>query len=260
MYYEFYIDQFFLEHLITGYFLLRLTSFLCRDTVPRRRSLLGALANASVMTIAILGGLKTAGLLGIAAAGAAAYGRRDIRWFGRRLLALAFVTVCFGGTAGAVLQLLGIPVCAGVGAAFALLWYCGKRLIAGSVRTEDQVAVKLEWNGQTQTVTGMVDTGNQLTEPLTGRPVSIVDQACAKKLLPEGWEGRRGFYLIPYHSIGTDRGWLRGVAVDRMYVKRSQDWVEIEHPILALYEGTVSAKGRYQLILHPKHTVPADSS
>ena len=51
-------------------------------------------------------------------------------------------------------------------------------------------------------MTGLVDTGNQLTEPLTGRAVSILSPGQAEKLLTAGWETERGMCLIPYHSIG----------------------------------------------------------
>lgn len=64
-------------------------------------------------------------------------------------------------------------------------------------------------------MTGLVDTGNQLTEPLTGRAVSILSPGQAEKLLTAGWETERGMCLIPYHSIGKS-GWMKAVIADRM--------------------------------------------
>ena len=48
----------------------------------------------------------------------------------------------------------------------------------------------------------LADTGNQLTEPLTGRAVSILSPGQAEKLLTAGWETERGMCL---YSISLDR-------------------------------------------------------
>ena len=102
----------------------------------------------------------------------------------------------------------------------------------------------------------MIDTGNRLQEPLTGRAVSIVEAAAARRLLGETWEQRRGFYLIPYHSIGTSQGWLRGVTIDSMAVKLPGGTAVIKRPVMAIYEGQVSTREQFQMILHPLHTRP----
>ena len=88
---------------------------------------------------------------------------------------------------------------------------------------------------------------------MTGNAVSILASSEAKKLLEEGWERERGFFLIPYHSLGRERAWMRGVSIDDMKVEQEGRITEAKHVVLAIYEGQISSAGRYQMILHPEH-------
>jgi hypothetical protein len=89
---------------------------------------------------------------------------------------------------------------------------------------------------------------------LTGKPVSIIGEDSARVLLGEHWEERCGCFFIPYHSIGTDQGYLLGVTIDRMDVGTGENLAVFRRPLLAIYQGEVSAKQQYQMILHPMHT------
>ncbi len=253
MYYEFYIDQFFLEHLLTGCLLFALTVRLRREQVRWRRLLAASALNAALMTLLVCLGWPGWYAVPMLAGGAAVFAGKPLRRFLGGMAMLLPVTVCFGGTLEALLALFGLPVMAATVTAAFLLDVAGICLRSRSVRLGGLVTVRLEWEEHTQTLRGMVDTGNRLREPLTGRPVSIVDERMVCQLLGEGWEHRRGFYLIPYHSIGTKRGWMRGVTVDRMVVEEADGVTTVSRPVLAIYQGRVSAGGQYQMILHPLH-------
>jgi stage II sporulation protein GA (sporulation sigma-E factor processing peptidase) len=56
----------------------------------------------------------------------------------------------------------------------------------------------------------LIDTGNRLREPLSGRPVVIVEEARLQKILPEGFDSARamrrlppGFRLVRYGALGN---------------------------------------------------------
>ena len=66
-----------------------------------------------------------------------------------------------------------------------------RRLWKKKLECSRTATVKLQWQQNTATLKGMVDTGNHLKEPLTGKPVSIIDEKSARKLLGENWEKRK---------------------------------------------------------------------
>lgn len=104
-------------------------------------------------------------------------------------------------------------------------------------------------------LTGLIDTGNHLTEPMTGRPVSIVDWQEAEKLerFRRILREKNGYLLIPYRAVGTEKGWMMGMVIDAMYVRYKGKEIRIVHPVLAVSREKLSRDGRYQIILNPLH-------
>jgi sigma-E processing peptidase SpoIIGA len=126
-------------------------------------------------------------------------------------------------------------------------------IAAGRTMPDLLVPVRLLWNGKSAEVTALIDTGNHLTEPLTGRPVSIIAGEIAEKLMEERQIQQQGCFLIPYHSIGVEKGYLQGVTIDRMEIGKQGTITTINKPVLAIYKGKISAEGQYEMILHPLH-------
>jgi stage II sporulation protein GA (sporulation sigma-E factor processing peptidase) len=274
VYYEFYIDQFFVEHLLTGYLLTALAVRLCGMEIPRWRILAGSLLNAGIMVLAVCAGTSLwyfAGLPACAAfvfagksekAGPGKMGEKAshgkvIRMIGRRIaggmLTLLLLTIGFGGVLEALLELLPLPFwCVAVLAVFCLQGIEGYRR-RQALERQHYVQVQLTCGEKRVSLRALIDTGNHLTEPLTGHPVSIIEEKTAGALLEEGWEEKKGFYLIPYHSLGREQGWMQGVSMDQMIVGSGMEEKVIEKPILAIYRGSVSAGHEYQMILHPQH-------
>ncbi|MCD7735998.1 MAG: sigma-E processing peptidase SpoIIGA, partial [Lachnospiraceae bacterium] len=149
--------------------------------------------------------------------------------------------------------LLPLPFMAAVCLAFVLSCMGLRYLYRRGRQTDNSAVVKLTCEGKSLTLAGLLDTGNQLAEPITGRPVSIADEETLKPLLGPEWEKRQGFCLIPFHSLGTGKGWLRGVTLDEMSVTMRRGSREVRRPVIALYDGKVSAGKEYQVILHPEH-------
>ncbi len=253
VYYEFYIDQFLLEQLLADGLLLLLASMLLREHLSPFRLLLGSAAGAGAELLLLMLGKPRLGVLAMAVAGLTAFGRCTVRQFAGKLAALLFVTVCFGGTLQALTALWGLPAMAAAAAGAGVLsagirWCRRKRYLDGGY-----TQVTLYWEMRQLTIRGFVDTGNHLEEPLTGRPVSILEQQAADRLLPQGWEEQRGFFLIPYHTVGNGQGWMRAVTLDRMIVGEGKGQTVVERPVLALGCGRLSGQGEFELLLHPAH-------
>ncbi|WP_283681865.1 sigma-E processing peptidase SpoIIGA [Parablautia sp. Marseille-Q6255] len=252
MYYEFYIDRFFVEHLLTGYLLLSAAVRLQRLEASVGRVLFAAAAKAVVMCTAIALGLPGLYLLGTAAAGVLVFSGKTRRGFWQGMGALLFVTVCFAGVLEALLSMWHLPVIAGVVLADAAFRWIGS-FVRRRMSMEAYAQAELVCGEKTVCVSALFDSGNRLSEPFTGRPVSIVDRAALLPFLTEGWEEEKGFLLIPYHSIGTGRGWLVGITIDCMKIRTGRNTAVCKRPVIAIYEGQVSAGGEYQMILHPMH-------
>lgn len=253
LYYEFYIDQFFLEQVIMQGLLLLLASKTAGKHLTCRRLGAGSLIGAGMMTLFLCAGSRALAFSGSLMAGSAALAGKKWREIPRDLAILLFVTLCFGGVVQAAVELTGIPAAAGSCAAFFLLHFAGKKQRERRLCRRREAEVKITWESESMTVKGIVDTGNSLQEPLGKSPVSILDQEAAGRLLPDGWETRRGFYLIPYRSIGRKKGWMRAFRADEMQVVTAEGTVIIRGPILAISGNELSGDGRYRIILHPQH-------
>lgn len=252
MYYEFYIDQFFVEHLLTSCILLAAAVRLGRREVAKLRIVLAGTAGTCVMCVLIVLRAPFFYVFGTAVSGLIAFAGKKRGGFGSGMVCLLFVTVCFAGTLEALLSLLPVPFIAGIFAAGGILRSV-YRFIEYRVKSGGTAEVRLCCGEEKAEVRALVDSGNMLLEPLTGRPVSIADKAALLPLLENGWEEKRGFLMIPYHSIGKDQGWLQGIVIDSMQVKTGRNTAVYRRPVIAVYEGQVSAKGQYQMILHPMH-------
>lgn len=95
---------------------------------------------------------------------------------------------------------------------------------------------------------GMVDTGNSLRDPISGKPVSILDRQTARELFGEA--KLKNVRYVPYRSIGKNAGVLPAFQFDRMCVEReTKHWVDM--PLIAISEELISKEGEYEMILNP---------
>lgn len=104
-----------------------------------------------------------------------------------------------------------------------LLCLLGFRSRAGQQR---YIPVTIRHGGQTVTLTALADTGNTLRDPVTGRPVLVVEGRVAGKLLSLteaeladpvktlASQTVAGLRLIPYSAVGRPAGLLLGLRVD----------------------------------------------
>lgn len=96
-------------------------------------------------------------------------------------------------------------------------------------------------------VKALIDTGNGLLDPVSHRPVAILDEEVWKSM--NRWMKPEKYRIIPYHSIGKERGILEGYEIDEIIVKGQMGRKQFEKVIVAVFKGKVSGKGSYQMIL-----------
>lgn len=93
------------------------------------------------------------------------------------------------------------------------------------------------------TLTALRDTGNSLVEPMTGKPVCVVEKSAIKQLDKEEMK----YILVPYNSVGKQHGLLDAFIADKITVNN----IEIEKAVIGIYEGKLSQNNKYEMILNP---------
>ena len=281
-----YIDTLFLLNALVDYLLLLAAARLVGEPLRRWRFALGAglggvyavaiflpglsflahplcrLASAALMMVVSYGGsrrLLRQGLLFVALTCAFGGGVVAIGLLGGTGLSLG--NGVFYSALDLKVVLLSAAVCYGV------LTLVFRRLAQHSAANGELVPVRLRLGERMVDLTALVDTGNTLTDPVSGRPVvvaegertaplfprehrpgpgDLTDPAAALTRLGTGaWRGR--FRLLPYRSVGVDRGLLLAVRLDGLELDGQG-----RGPVLvALSPTPVSDGGGYQALVGP---------
>lgn len=158
-----------------------------------------------------------------------------------------------GGRAYYAVSMSALLLLAGLGYAVAALVLRGWGTHTGG----DIVPLVLELGGRRVTVRALRDTGNTLRDPMTGRAVLVASGELLEKLVPQikvteaqlcepGKLARAypeiRFHLVPYHTVGIDRGVLLAVRCQVCQGKHRQ-------LILTAFSPTkVSADGRFDAL------------
>lgn len=104
------------------------------------------------------------------------------------------------------------------------------------------------------TAVALIDSGNSLTEPVSGKPVCVVDE----RLYDGLWEdGELGYRVIPYHSIGKKHGIMQGyllpalvIDVDGMKLEFRDVYVAVSRERIS---GTETGGGEtVEIIINPR--------
>lgn len=142
-----------------------------------------------------------------------------------------------------VLALLGYYVSSGVLTLLeALMRRKGTERTAVLIRGERQCRVR-----------ALLDTGNRLYEPLSGRPVSIIAQETGELLgLGKDEEGAGSIGRVAYHAVGTAAGELEVYALDemRLYEENAGKAALVRFPLVAVCAEGLEHSA-YGMILNP---------
>lgn len=218
MRYELYADSLLLLNFVMNLYLLILVDRSTLRTATGRRLLLGAAFGAVCYFLPFLWdaplfvklsagfGAGTAGMLFLA------FPVKGFRMFLKLLKYLTLYSVGMGGGMMLLLRVMrilgisteGILVLMGAGGVLFLFL----RHFSRENRQEDCICrATLVCGGSKMTVNALIDSGNSLVEPISGKPVSVVDEKVFRGL----WHNESpGYRAIPYHSIGRKQGILQG--------------------------------------------------
>ncbi len=239
MYYELYLDSLFLVNFVMNLYLLLLVNQSTYRTATRMQLVLGAFAGAFCYIMPFFCGgpawlRYTAGVAaGMAAMYFIAFRIRNFQAFlfiSRKFLAYSLL---MGGGLLVLIRMIpvlrsfltGIFGVMGAGAVIFLSLFYGQTRKEACGRNS-LCKVTLIARGKAVTVTALLDSGNTLEEPISKKPVSVVDSQVLESL----WEGdaraefaghctELGIRAVPYRSVGKSRGILYACLLEEMRIE-----------------------------------------
>ena len=258
MHYELYLDSLFLLNFGMNLLLLSLVDHSMGHTATWYRLFAGAGVGAGCYLLPFLwkgtasGKLLFCFLPGTLLMLYATFSIRSLRALWSYFRKLMLSTFLIGGILAALLRgfpvgrkfLPGIGMTLGVGAFSVWL------LLRGRKREKELAGycdVVLQGAEETLRIHALVDSGNTLTEPISGAPVSVLDARVFYRLWPEGLSG---FRAIPYHSVGKKSGILKGYPVPQMTIISQGVEREYRNVYLAV-SGEEIAGEEIPMLLHP---------
>jgi stage II sporulation protein GA (sporulation sigma-E factor processing peptidase) len=172
----------------------------------------------------------------------------------------------FGSPISWIFVLLGFPV----------LWYFAKTRIEDmevkQIQFDQLVEVSIIIEEKIISLTGLVDSGNQLTDPITKSPVMIVDVNKVKGFLPneiieksEGletfstidnihqWDSR--LRIVPYRGVGQQNEFLVAIKPDLVRIVLKEEIIYVKKVLIGISHSTLSSDDEFDCIIHPKMLV-----
>lgn len=167
-----------------------------------------------------------------------------------------------------------LPLSAGLWWGGHKAWQRWQRRVALLSPALCEVEIDFGKEGESVRVAALVDTGNDLCDPLSGIPVILLEEEAAVGATPDSWQEifelpwrqaddpwpllwqknphwMENFVFIPYQSIGS-RSWLLGVRPRSVEIIKEGGRNQVRATI-ALVPQNLSPEGEYRALLHPDH-------
>lgn len=126
--------------------------------------------------------------------------------------------------------------------------------------------IEVNLEGKIMKTKAMLDTGNQLKDPITGVPVVVITKEALKEIIPDSilnnidkvmggeWKEeninyRTRFRIIPFTSIGKQNGMLLGLKVDKVKVITDIDEITNENVIVCIYNQKLTKANTYSALI-----------
>ena len=282
MKYVIYIDVFFCVNLVMDFLILKLVSLYIKPQTTYIRCILGAILGSAFSVLSLLISYENIiwhmlfSYIFIAVVMVVgAFGLGDIRSLVKRCIVLYVVTIFLGGLINFLYSYtyMGVflqNIFLGLRNTTNILWMVGATLAAyiclnvlvkiakRHSNANMLVTVKLVYKGNESSLTGLIDTGNSLRDPYTGKPVHIVCEDAIRSLLENQDTYTEGFRLVPFTSVGKKHGLIKVITIDELWIYPIENTLESTEDaiytkkdvVIGIYEGCLSNVGEFQMLLH----------
>lgn len=247
MHYELYVDSLFIINFVMNLYLLILVDRSTIRTASPGRLAAGAAVGAAGYLLPFFwtasGILKLVAGICVGTAGmlCVTFPVRSLRMFLKLLERLLLYSFGMGGILLFLIRSLkparevltgALGILGAGGIAFLIL-----RRFRFGLKTKDLCTATLCRNGIRVKAVGLMDSGNSLMEPISGKPVCVVGKSLFERL----WgEDTGGFRVIPYHSIGKKRGIMRGYLLPELELDTEGMRLKFKDVYIAVSDEEVS--------------------
>jgi stage II sporulation protein GA (sporulation sigma-E factor processing peptidase) len=296
-----YLDVIWLLNFSFDLFLLFLTAIALKRKIFKLRILLSALLGSSIVLmmfspLAFIATHPIGKMIISMIMVLLAFGFKRFRYFFQSLLTFYFVTFMVGGGmigAHYFLQtemsyLNGVLMTNSTGfghpiswlfvlIGFPVVWIFSRNRLEGletkKIHFDQLVTVTIRVESTQFTINGLVDSGNQLFDPITRSPVMIIDTLKVQDYIPKllvnqaiqddvmksmsesgneshPWEHR--VRIIPYRVVGSEHQFLLGFKPDEVWIETKNEKIKVHKTIVGLNRTKLSSEDEYECIVHPK--------
>ncbi len=261
MYYEIYVDTFFVLQFFLNLYLLGLVNKMLYHVASWKRVLGGAVLGAVCSLLPFLLPIKLgysmlwSFFLSVFCMSLFTFRAFRAEQLFKVLEKMLVMTLLLGGVLLFLLKLLpdtrgtfwGIIGVLSLGAV-SYVWVC--RLMKNTRNSESICLVTLEgYRGKLQ-LEALIDTGNSLVEPVSGAPVAVLQEEAFRELYGENIPEL--FRVIPYTSVGKRNGILRGYPLEHMIIEVQGVKKDCYGGYVAVCGELLMEKSNYKMILNPR--------
>lgn len=223
----------------------------------------------------------------------AAFGYKRVKYFLSGLMTLYLVTFVTGGALIGTHNLIQFDITLASNVAirsvqgfgdpiswlfvfigFPLAWHFSKTAIGkievAKIQYDQIVEVEIEVEGFAMRCRGLIDSGNQLYDPISKMPVMFVSikqmgdvpdvmiqiannseaiMLGEESLTPE-WENK--MRIIPYKVVGREHQLILAFKPDKIAINKNREVLLVEKGLVSFTLQELSSDGAFQCIVHPK--------
>lgn len=137
------------------------------------------------------------------------------------------------------------------------------------IRYDQLCPVTIQINNQSNSTTGYIDSGNQLVDPLTKKPVIICDEHFLMQWfspdeweelkvahndlsfenIPKKWEKR--IQIIPYQGVGGNHTFMLGIKPDNLVLFYDNQKIITRKVLIGIQFSELTKDRSYHCLLHP---------
>lgn len=260
--YQIYIDSYFLFHLCINFWILFLSRLFLKSRVEIGKILFfSILMSLGECILLIIPNMNTWLKQGLGFIGNTVFMvnflfcSRSYSEFFKSLLAIYSAALMLGGTL-IIFQRIFPIIQRRMALSALLISFLGIGLhfvYKHMYKGEEKGIVEAEiffFDGNKIRVKALIDTGNSLVEPISKKPVSIIEKESLEGCLDS--LRANDFRVIPFCSVGESKGVLQGFTVKKIIIYGRERIYISKKIMIGIAQDKISVKNGYQMILHPK--------